>query len=313
MIALGFIIGALAVGLVLYLPFFLWFRFRRPKASRPIALDVEVSLHMAFVAARRLRYETISLEQLLLALLDNPCAAAVLRSCAVDIEAMRAEVSAIVRDSTPVAPGTGSVEPVASPELQRVLQRAIARVLALRRSPGQRPDVSRATPWVPALLRKSAGRPTVDGGDVLAALLEEPGGAAVDELQRHGVTRLAVTHVISHGSTDTDPIAANPPQVDGTASMAIVLENDDFTPMEFVVDVLQEHLGLTRESAVRVMLQVHHEGRAIAGRFPVDVSMDKAERLRAAARQAGHPFRCVVASGSPELTGQAAPIRREGS
>ncbi|KQU81095.1 MULTISPECIES: ATP-dependent Clp protease adaptor ClpS [unclassified Rhizobacter] len=294
MIALGFIIGALAVGLVLYLPFFLWFRFRRPNARGMVALDVEVSLHMAFVAARKLRYETISLEQLLLALLDNPRAADVLRSCAVDIEAIRADISAIVRDSSPVAPGTGAVEPAASPELQRVLQRAIARVLALRRSPGQRPNASKATSWVPAFLRKSAGRPAVDGRDVLAALLEEPEGGAVEELQRHGVTRLTVTRVIAHGITGTDPDATSPLQVDGTASMAIVLENDDFTPMEFVVEVLQEHLGLARESAVRVMLQVHHEGRAIAGRFPVDVSMDKAERLRAAARQAGHPFRCVV-------------------
>lgn len=294
MIALDFIIGALIVGLVLYLPFFLWFRFRRQKASGLIALDLEVSLHMTFVAARKLRYETISLEQLLLALLDNPRAADVLRSCAVDIEALRSDVSQIVRDSTSVAPGTDSVEPAASPEFQRVLQRAIARVMALRRSPGQRPNAPKGTSWVPSFLQKSIGRPTVDGADVLASLLEEPAGSAVDELQRHGATRLAVTSVIAHGTTGTDPVTMRQLQGDDAASMAIVLENDDFTPMEFVVEVLQEHLGLPLESAVRVMLQVHHEGRAIAGRFPVDVATEKAERLRAAANQAGYPFRCLV-------------------
>lgn len=294
MIALGFIIGALIVGLILYLPFFLWFRFRRPKASGLVARDMEVSLHMAFVTARKLRYETISLDQLLLALLDNPRAAEVLRGCAVDVEAMRADVSQIVRNSSSVAPGSDSVEPVASPEFQRVLQRAIARVMALRQSPGQRPQAPGSPSWVPSILRKSIGRPAVDGADVLAALMEEPAGPAVDELQRHGVTRLAVTSVIAHGSAGTDAITRLQVRVDDAASMAIVLENDDFTPMEFVVEVLQECLGLTPESAVRVMLQVHNEGRAIAGRFPVEVAAEKAERLRAAASQAGHPFRCIV-------------------
>ena len=249
---------------------------------------------MAVVAARRLRYETISLEQLLLALLDNPRAADVLRACAIDIEAMRAGVSVIVRDSTPVAPGTGPVEPAASPEFQRVLQRAIARVLSLARSTDPRPGASRASSWVSAILRKSNGRSGVDGGDVLVALMEESDGGAMEELRRHGVTRLAVTNVIAHGLTGTDPVVTPQLQAGDTAAVAIVLENDDFTPMEFVVSVLQEHMGLALESAVRVMLQVHHEGRAVAGRFPVDMAMDKAERLRTAARQAGHPFRCVV-------------------
>jgi len=103
-----------------------------------------------------------------------------------------------------------------------------------------------------------------------------------------------VTNVIAHGLTGTDPVVTPQLQAGDTAAVAIVLENDDFTPMEFVVSVLQEHMGLALESAVRVMLQVHHEGRAVAGRFPVDMAMDKAERLRTAARQAGHPFRCVV-------------------
>ena len=294
MTAPDFIAGALTVGLVLYLPFSLWLRFRRPKASGLIALDLEVSLHMAFVAARKQRYETMSLEQLLLALLDNPRAADVLRGCSVNVEAMQADVSQIVRDSTSVAPGTDSVEPAVSPEFQRVLQRAIARVMALRRSPGQRPDSLRSPSWIPSILRKSSGRPAVDGAEILAALLEEPAGPAVDELQRHGVTRLAVTRVITHGTTGTEPAAMRQLQGDDAASMAIVLENDDFTPMAFVVEMLQEHLGLALESAMRVMLQVHHEGRAIAGLFPAEDVAEKAERLRAAASQAGHPLRCLV-------------------
>ena len=294
MIALGFTIGALIVGLILYLPFFLWFRFRRPKRNGLVSVDLEVTLHMAFVAARKLRYETISPEQLLLALLDNPRAADVLRGCAVDIEAMRSDVSQIVRDSTSVAPGTGLVEPTASPEFQRVLQRAIARISSLGGSPARRPHARRRASWVPSILRRPFGRPVADGADVLVALLEEPSSPAVEALQRYGVTRLAVTSVIAHGTANTDPAETLQLRVDDAASVSIVLQNDDFTPMEFVVQVLQEHLGLTLESAVRVMLQVHHEGHAVAGRFPADVAAERAERLRAAASQAGHPLRCLV-------------------
>ncbi len=296
MIALGFTIGALIVGLVLYLPFFLWFRFRSPKANGLIALDLEVTLRMAFVAARKLRRKTISLEQLLLALLDNPRAVDVLRGCGGDVEAMRSDVSQIVRDSASVPPGTDLVEPAASPEYQRVLQRAIARVVSLRRSPGRRSSAPRRLSWARSVLWMPLGRRVVDGADVLASLLEEPSGPAAEVLQRHGVTRLAVTSVIAHGTTGTDPAQMLQLRVDDAESMAIVLENDDFTPMEFVVEVLQEHLGLTLESAVRVMLQVHREGHAIAGRFPVDIAAEKVERLRAAANQAGHPLRCLVES-----------------
>jgi len=289
MIALGFTIGALIVGLVLYLPFFLWFRFRRPKDSALVAHDVEICLHMAFVTARKQRYETVTLEQLLLALLDNPRAADMLRGCTVDIDAMRASLAATVRDSTPVAPGTGPVDSAASPEFKRVLQHAITRVMTLRKSPGQRADSATA-----AILRKSARPPTVDGAELLAALMEEPAGAAVDELKRRGVTPLAIKSLIAHGETGTGPVAMAQADVADTATTAIVLQNDDFTPMEFVVEMLQQHLGLTLEAAVRLMLQVHHEGRAVAGQFPADVANEKAERLRAAASQAGHPFRCLV-------------------
>jgi len=294
MIALGFTVCALAVGFVLYLPFLLWFRFRRPKASGLVAPDLEASLHLAVVAARKSRYRTMSLEQLLLALLDNPRAVDVLRACAVDVEAMRADLSRLVRDSTPVAPGADPVEPVASPEYKRVLQRAITRVMVLGQSTGQRTNVPRRGSWVSAILRKSIDAPAVDGAGILVALLEEPAGAALDELHRRGVTRLAVTRVIAHGTEPSDTVGPHPLDADHVASAAIVLQNDDFTPMEFVVEMLQEHLGLAGESAVQLMLQVHREGHAVAGLFPKQIALEKAERVRAAATRAGHPFRCVV-------------------
>jgi ATP-dependent Clp protease adaptor protein ClpS len=74
----------------------------------------------------------------------------------------------------------------------------------------------------------------------------------------------------------------------------LVLQNDSFTPKEFVVQALQQHLGLERESAVKIMLKVHHEGRAVAGQFSANEAVHLAERLQAAAREAGHPLRCTI-------------------
>jgi ATP-dependent Clp protease adapter protein ClpS len=65
------------------------------------------------------------------------------------------------------------------------------------------------------------------------------------------VTRLAVTNAMAHGMTSADAVAKPRYRADGATGMAIVLENDDFTSMEFVVEALQQHLGLDLESAVR--------------------------------------------------------------
>jgi ATP-dependent Clp protease adaptor protein ClpS len=74
----------------------------------------------------------------------------------------------------------------------------------------------------------------------------------------------------------------------------VVLLNDDFTPMEFVVQVLQKFFGLEREAATRVMLKVHTEGRGICGVYPRDVAATKVERVSTYARQHQHPLQCVM-------------------
>lgn len=74
----------------------------------------------------------------------------------------------------------------------------------------------------------------------------------------------------------------------------VVLLNDDFTPMEFVVQVLQQFFSLEREAATRVMLQVHTEGRGVCGVYPRDVAATKVERVISYARQHQHPLQCVM-------------------
>lgn len=74
----------------------------------------------------------------------------------------------------------------------------------------------------------------------------------------------------------------------------VVLLNDDYTPMEFVVMVLQQYFGLTLESATQIMLKIHHEGRAVCGVYTKDVACTKVELVLAAARRSGHPLQCIM-------------------
>ena len=74
----------------------------------------------------------------------------------------------------------------------------------------------------------------------------------------------------------------------------VVLLNDDFTPMEFVVLVLQEYFNKDREMATQIMLRIHVEGRGICGVFSKDVAATKVELVLAAARRAGHPLQCIM-------------------
>jgi ATP-dependent Clp protease adaptor protein ClpS len=74
----------------------------------------------------------------------------------------------------------------------------------------------------------------------------------------------------------------------------VVMLNDDFTPMEFVVMVLQEYFKRDLETATQIMLKIHHEGRGICGVYTKDVAATKVELVLAAARRAGHPLQCIM-------------------
>ena len=74
----------------------------------------------------------------------------------------------------------------------------------------------------------------------------------------------------------------------------VLLLNDDFTPMEFVVSVLQKFFGMGREKATQVMLKVHREGRGVCGVYPRDVAATKVEQVSSYSREHQHPLQCVM-------------------
>ena len=147
-----------------------------------IAQELEVSLHMAFVEARQQRHEFITVEHLLLALLDNPSAAEVLRACSANIDDLRKSLSNFIKDNTPQVAGTDDVDTQPTRGFQRVIQRAIMHV----QSTGN-------------------GKKEVTGANVLVAIFGEKDSHAVYYLHQQGVTRLDVVNFIAHGIKKSDP------------------------------------------------------------------------------------------------------------
>ncbi len=141
-----------------------------------IAQELEISLHMAFVNARQKRHELITVEHLLLALLDNPSAAAVLRACNLDFDRLRRDLTHFVDTHVPRLSGTADADALPTLGFQRVIQRAV-------------------------LHTQSSGRKEVNGANVLAAIFGEKESHAIFFLRQQNISRLDVTNYLSHGIT----------------------------------------------------------------------------------------------------------------
>ena len=137
--------------------------------------DLEITLNLAFKEARNKRHEFMTVEHLLLALLDNQAAIAVLRACGADMDRLRAELAEFIDSTTPLIPGQDS-ERETQPTLgfQRVLQRAVFHV-------------------------QSSGKGEVNGANVLAAIFSEQESQAVFFLKQQQIARIDIVNFISHG------------------------------------------------------------------------------------------------------------------
>lgn len=89
-------------------------------------------------------------------------------------------------------------------------------------------------------------------------------------------------------------VAPAKPKVKRPPLYKVVLLNDDYTPMEFVVEVLEHFFSMNREKATQVMLAVHTQGKGVCGIYTRDVAETKAELVNQAARDNGHPLLCEV-------------------
>ena len=80
----------------------------------------------------------------------------------------------------------------------------------------------------------------------------------------------------------------------------VVLLNDDYTPMEFVIEVLEMFFGLNREKATQIMLAVHTQGKGVCGIYPKDIAETKSMQVNQHARESGHPLLCEVEPSEDE-------------
>ena len=85
-----------------------------------------------------------------------------------------------------------------------------------------------------------------------------------------------------------------PPKVKKPKMYRVIMLNDDYTPMEFVVHVLETFFSMDRQMATRVMLEVHTKGKGVCGIFPYDLAETKASQVIEYARQNEHPLICTV-------------------
>ena len=143
-----------------------------------IAQELEVSLHMAFMDARQKRHELITVEHLLLAMLDNPSASEVLNSCGANLDKLREDIVGHIEEHTPKVSGKDDVDTQPTLGFQRVIQRAMLHV-------------------------QSSGKKEVTGANVLVAIFGEKDSHAVYFLHQQGITRLDVVNFIAHGIAKT--------------------------------------------------------------------------------------------------------------
>ncbi len=156
--------------------------------------DLEQTLNEAFIFARQHKHEFMTVEHLLLSLIDNNAALEALKACNADIDAIKKELTDFVKDTTPIMLEDPENERETQPTLgfQRVLQRAVFHV-------------------------QSSGKGEVTGANVLVAIFSEQESQAVYVLKKSDVTRLDVVNFISHGVSkqDDDSAPASEAQVEG--------------------------------------------------------------------------------------------------
>jgi ATP-dependent Clp protease ATP-binding subunit ClpA len=199
-----------------------------------IAQELEVSLHMAFVEARQQRHEFITVEHLLLALLDNPSAAEVLRACSANVDDLRKSLTNFIKDNTPQVAGLDDVDTQPTLGFQRVIQRAIMHVQST-----------------------GSGKKEVMGSNVLVAIFGEKDSHAVYYLHQQGVTRLDVVNFIAHGIKKNEPPETSKgsegsPEAEDTGSE----KNEKASPLELYTQNLNQ---LAKDGKIDPLIGREHE------------------------------------------------------
>jgi ATP-dependent Clp protease adapter protein ClpS len=219
------------------------------------------------IASEQKSSETTS-EHLLLALTEDPDAVALMRACDVDIERLRWSILA----SLPVGNHDARLERVhPDANFRTVMRRAVRHMQSAE----------------------------ITGAHVLVQMFADP---VAQFLQQQGVTRYDAAFYVCHGvasrsaAAESATAAGAVPRArrrTGEERYQVVLLNDLYTPMSFVVRVLEEVFPITREGAIAIMLSTHEHGTGFCGTWSRIEARSLAERVMERARVFQHPLRCV--------------------
>ncbi len=233
-----------------------------------IAQELEISLHNAFVEARKKRHEYITVEHLLLALLSNGSAADVLRGCKANVDDLRDHLTKHIDQHTPTLAADREFDTQPTLGFQRVLQAAILQV-------------------------QSARKTGVTGADVLAAMFGEKDSHALYFLKQQGIERVDVLRYISHGVSESPGTLADSIDVEGVRQ--VILFRNGAASAEFAAQILEDFLMMDQEEAADVIKELDRSGKAVCGLYPRETAEFVVEQICAYARKHGHALRCVSA------------------
>jgi len=249
---------------------------------RPIfSRSYEQSLQRALALANERHHKYATLEHLLLALIDDVDALAAMKACEVDVGVLKEKLVSYIDNEL--------------------------KTLVTDDGPDSKPT-ARFKPVIPV---QSSGREEVTGANVLVAILAERDSQAAALMQEQGMTRYDLTRYISHGIAKGDGVSRDregrddPGQrivSDKSSGLAkVLLLRDYYTPMEFVVQVLERVFDKDRETATRIMLEIHKKGTATSGIYPYDAADAKVREVQNLAREHQHPLQCVLDVGDALL------------
>jgi len=167
-----------------------------------ISQELEVSLHMAFMDARQKRHELITVEHLLMAMMDNPSAQEVLKACGANFESLKKDLHSHIEEHTPIVNGENEVDTQPTLGFQRVIQRAMLHV-------------------------QSSGKKEVTGANVLVAIFGEKDSHAVYFLHQQGIARLDVVNFIAHGIGKDSTESASSEDIEDSAEQTAPKKESD--------------------------------------------------------------------------------------
>ena len=230
--------------------------------------NLQNSLQRAVGLAAEQNRKYATPEDLLLALIHDPDAAGIMSGLSVDFERLRRDLVAYMDGATDEADETVDDRPESlklTPDLWHIIQSA-------------------------SLQAQSSGRDVMTGADLLVELFTKPAGQF---LEQQGVTSHDATRHMSRGTVQ-GRVEVPGSTSSSVPSAKVLLLNDDHTPMEFVVHVLERVFEMDHETAIRLMLEIHNKGVATCGVYRCDVAQAKVTEVLDFARRHRHPLQCVL-------------------